>query len=132
MVELRCGLRPKEPGGRSANLVRADGRKLPTHRCLVPASDFRVTRQGKCYRFSLADGDWFYFAGIWRPSVPDWPEAYAILTIEANVEVAPYNDRQGRVEACPAHGVAGSVATRGRAASAPAERDIPGQPSVAL
>ena len=44
--------------------------------------------------FSLADGDWFYFAGIWRPASHDWPEAYAVVTIEANGDVAPYHDRQ--------------------------------------
>src|SRR4029450_9258249 len=42
----------------------------------------------------LADGDWFYFAGIWRPASHDWPEAYAVVSIEANGDVAPYHDRQ--------------------------------------
>jgi putative SOS response-associated peptidase YedK len=60
----------------------------------VPASEFRLTRRGQRYKFSLADGDWFYFAGIWRPASADWPEAYAMLTVEANADVAPYNDRQ--------------------------------------
>lgn len=94
MVELCWGLRPKEAGGRSANLVRAEGRKFPTHRCLVPASEFLLGHRGRRYRFFLADGNWFYLAGIWRPAVADWPEAYAILTVEANADVAPYNDRQ--------------------------------------
>jgi putative SOS response-associated peptidase YedK len=94
MVELRWGLRPREPGGRSATLVRAEGRTFPDHRCLVPASEFLLSHSGGRYRFFLADGDWFYFAGIWRPAWQDWPEAYAILTIEANADVAPYNDRQ--------------------------------------
>jgi putative SOS response-associated peptidase YedK len=94
MVELPWGLRPKEPGGRPFNLVRAEGRRFPSHRCLVPASEFRLTLRGRPVRFSLADGDWFYFAGIWRPASPDWPEAYAILTSAANHDVAPYGDRQ--------------------------------------
>jgi putative SOS response-associated peptidase YedK len=34
---------------------------------------------------SLASGD---------PRKPDWPEAYAILTVEANPDVALYHDRQ--------------------------------------
>jgi putative SOS response-associated peptidase YedK len=34
------------------------------------------------------------FAGIWRPAKLDWPEAYAILTVEANPDFAPYHDRQ--------------------------------------
>jgi len=46
------------------------------------------------YRFILANRDFFYFAGIWRPRTPDWPEAYAVLTIPANPDVAPYHDRQ--------------------------------------
>ena len=94
MVELPWGLRPKEPGGRPFTVVRAEGRKFPSHRCLVPASEFQLTHHGQRYRFSLADGDWFYFAGIWRPASPDWPEAYAVLTVGANGDVAPYHARQ--------------------------------------
>jgi putative SOS response-associated peptidase YedK len=94
MVELPWGLRPKEPGNLPVMLARAEGRKFPSHRCLVPASEFLISRHGQRYRFSLADGDWFYFAGIWRPASEGWPEAYAILTIEANADVAPYQDRQ--------------------------------------
>ena len=56
----------------------------------MPASQFRH----RSFSFSLANGDWFYFAGIWRPATPDWPEAYAILTIEANADIAPLHDRQ--------------------------------------
>lgn len=73
MVELPWGLRPRDGGP-----------------CLVPASEFRH----KSFSFSLANGDWFYFAGIWRPAAEDWPEAYAILTIEANADIAPVHDRQ--------------------------------------
>ncbi len=94
MVELPWGLRPREPGGRPFHLVRSEGRNFPSHRCLVPATEFRISRQGRSYRFSLADGDWFYFAGIWRPASADWPEAYAVLTVAANAEVAPYHERQ--------------------------------------
>ena len=94
MVELPWGLRPREPGGSPFHFVRSDGRTFPSHRCLVPATEFRLARRGQRYRFSLADGDWFYFAGIWRPASADWPEAYAILTVAANAEVAPYHERQ--------------------------------------
>ena len=94
MVELPWGLRPKEPGNLPFMLARAEGRKFPSHRCLVPASEFIISRHGQRYRCSLADGDWFYFAGIWRPASEGWPEAYAILTIEANADVARYHDRQ--------------------------------------
>ncbi|RWH46682.1 MAG: SOS response-associated peptidase [Mesorhizobium sp.] len=94
MVERPWGLQPEQPGGRPFTVIRAEGRTFPSHRCLVPASEFRHRSRGKHYGFSLADGDWFYFAGIWRPATRDWPEAYAILTIEANADVAPFHDRQ--------------------------------------
>jgi len=94
MVELPCGLQPREVGGRPFTVIRAEGRVFPSHRCLVPASEFRFRSRGRHYSFARADGDWFYFAGIWRPASRDWPEAYAILTIEANDDVAPYHDRQ--------------------------------------
>ncbi|MFA1625709.1 SOS response-associated peptidase family protein [Rhizobium mongolense] len=90
MVELPWGLRPRERGPRAVNVVRSEGRTFPTHRCLVPASEVRH----RSFSFSLASGDWFYFAGIWRPATTDWPEAYAILTIEANADIAPFHNRQ--------------------------------------
>ncbi|MBA5800619.1 SOS response-associated peptidase family protein [Rhizobium changzhiense] len=90
MVELPWGLRPRDGRPRAVNVIRSEGRTFPTHRCLVPASEFRH----RSFSFSLANGDWFYFAGIWRAATPDWPEAYAILTIEANVDIAPLHDRQ--------------------------------------
>ena len=94
MVELPWGLDPRERGGRPFTVIRAEGRTFPSHRCLIPASEFRHRSRGKHYGFSLVDGDWFYFAGIWRPATADWPEAFAILTIEANADVAPFHDRQ--------------------------------------
>ncbi|MBX4899423.1 SOS response-associated peptidase family protein [Rhizobium bangladeshense] len=90
MVELPWGLRPRDGDAHAVTVVRAEGRTFPTHRCLVPASEFRH----KSFSFSLANGDWFYFAGIWRPETEDWPEAYAILTIEASANLAPFHDRQ--------------------------------------
>lgn len=94
MVEASWGLRPGPNVDRPYTVVRAEGRTVSSHRCLVPASEFRLRSQGRAFRFTLADGDWFYFAGIWRPAKADWPEAYAILTVEANADVAPYHDRQ--------------------------------------
>lgn len=94
MVKLPWGLQPRERGGRPFTVIRCEGRSFPDHRCLVPASEFRFRSRGRQYRFALADGDWFYFAGIWRSATADWPEGYAILTTEANAEVAPYHDRQ--------------------------------------
>ena len=94
MVERPWGLQPLEVGGRAFTLIRSEGRSFPSFRCLVPASEFRNRVNGKPYRYRLADGDWFYFAGIWRPATRDWPESYAILTIAANDDIALYQDRQ--------------------------------------
>ena len=94
MVELPWGRQPRENGGRPFTVTRAEGRTFPSHRCLIPASEFRHRSRDKHYSFSLTSGDWFYFAGIWRPVTQDWPEAYAILTTTANDDVAPYHDRQ--------------------------------------
>src|ERR1700742_4300115 len=68
MLEVAWGLRPGPTSDRPLTLIRAEGRLFPTHRCLVPASEFRLPGRGRVYRFSLANGDWFYLAGIWRPA----------------------------------------------------------------
>jgi putative SOS response-associated peptidase YedK len=94
MLEVAWGLRPGPTSDRPLTLIRAEGRLFPTHRCLVPASEFRLPGRGRAYRFSLANGDWFYLAGIWRPATAHWPESYAILTVAANEDVAAYHDRQ--------------------------------------
>ncbi|HEY1862058.1 MAG TPA: SOS response-associated peptidase family protein [Gemmataceae bacterium] len=94
MVEAAWGLRPGPSSDRPITLVRAEGRTFPTHRGLVPASEFHLPGRGRAYSFSLADGDWFYLAGIWRPATSGWPESYAILTVAANEDVAAYHHRQ--------------------------------------
>ena len=66
MVEAGWGLRPGPSSDRPFTLVRAEGRTFPTHRCLVPASDFRLPGRGRAYSFSLAYGDcsiWPVFGG---------------------------------------------------------------------
>lgn len=60
----------------------------------MPASEFRHCSGKKNFSFSLANADWFYFAAIWRPATDRWPEAYTILTIDSNPDIAPYQDRQ--------------------------------------
>ena len=97
MVELGWGLRPATPEGRPFRFIRSEGREFPTHRCLIPASEFHVTQSGRRYRFTLEDRNWFYLAGVWRPASAGWPESYAIITVAANPEVARYQDRQGAV-----------------------------------
>jgi putative SOS response-associated peptidase YedK len=94
MVNLRWGLRPKEEGGRAFTVIQAEGRRFPDRRCLVPASEFYLKKNGRRYRFTLRGTDLFYFAGIWRPASVGWPASYAALTIGANADIAPYHDRQ--------------------------------------
>ena len=94
MVEAAWSLRPGADANRPYTVIRAEGRTISSHRCLVPASEFRLRSRGRTFSFTLADGDWFYFPGIWRPAKHDWPEAYAILTVAANADVTPYHDRQ--------------------------------------
>ena len=98
MVNLVWGLAPAEEGGRPVTAIRAEGRRFPSGRCLVPASEFfTATGSGeerRRWRFSLGNGDFFYFAGIWRPGTEHWPAAYAVLTIPANLDVLPYRARQ--------------------------------------
>ena len=84
------GAASRNGGPRAVNVVRSEGRTFRTHRCLIPASEFRH----KNFSFSLSNGDRFYFAGIWRPAADGLPEAYAILTIEAYADIAPFHDRQ--------------------------------------
>jgi putative SOS response-associated peptidase YedK len=98
MVNLVWGLAPGQPGARPYTVIRSEGRRFPSHRCLIPASEFRLStgkgRDRRKWRFTLANGDFFYFAGIWRPRAAEWPSAYAALTTAANPDIAPYHDRQ--------------------------------------
>ena len=96
MVNLRWGL-PAGAGEdcKGRRFIRSEGRTFPTNRCLIPASEFQVVRDGEPFRVALEDGDWFYLAGIWQPAEQDWPEAFAVLTVNANREVARYQSRQG-------------------------------------
>jgi putative SOS response-associated peptidase YedK len=96
MVNLRWGLSAgASEDGQGRRFIRSEGRVFPSHRCLIPASDFQVARDGAPYRVALEDGDWFYLAGIWQPAAQHWPEAFAVLTVEANMEVSRYQSRQG-------------------------------------
>lgn len=97
MVELVWGLKPRDPAMDPAVInVRSEGRHFPSHRCLVPAGEFFFRdRSGHGrWRFTMTDGDNFYFAGIWRPTADGWPEAYAVLTTAASPDVEFCNDRQ--------------------------------------
>src|SRR5260221_8378441 len=92
MVELPWSLRPREPGGRPFTVICAEGRTFPSHRCLVPASEFRHRSRGRRYSFSLSDSDRVYFAGIWRPTTRDLRGGRASLILVIQVRIFAYDD----------------------------------------
>lgn len=97
LVELLWGLRPRNAKDALVLNIRSEGRVFASRRCLIPATAFVLrdrSPERARWKFTLADGDSFYFAGIWRPASGDWPEAYAVLTTAANPDVAPVHDRQ--------------------------------------
>ena len=97
MVELVWGLRPRDAEHGPVFNLRSEGRTFPTHRCLVPATDFFLRDRSPArtrWRFTLADGDSFYLAGIWTPASDEWPDAYAVLTTASNPDVTPVKERQ--------------------------------------
>lgn len=97
MVEAAWGLAPSQRGEKPFKFIRSEGRTFPMMRCLVPASEFHVRNDGRRFRVTLEDGNFFYLAGVWRPEEADWPLSYAVLTVEANPEVMVYQERQGAV-----------------------------------
>lgn len=96
-VELRWGLRPFTSDGRSFTLLRAEDRKV-VNRCLIIANDFFL-RPGsapgnKRRRVELiTKAPFFCFAGTWLAAQNDWPAAFAVLTVEAYPDIAPFQDR---------------------------------------
>lgn len=51
MVELPWGLEPKATGGRAFTVIRSEGRSFASHRCLVPASEFRTAAEEASINF---------------------------------------------------------------------------------
>ncbi|MDV3455808.1 SOS response-associated peptidase family protein [Sphingomonas sp. HF-S4] len=97
LIEAAWGLDGVEPGDKPRKFLRAEGRTFPHQRCLIPASEFQVTNGDRKFRVMLEDGNFFYLAGVWRPSFGDKDVSYAIITIEANPDIFPYQERQGAV-----------------------------------
>ncbi|HEX8300093.1 SOS response-associated peptidase family protein [Sphingomonas sp.] len=98
MVEAGWGLQPWEaPGSKPFKFIRSEGKTFPTHRCLIPASEFHIRNGDRRFRVTLEDGNFFYLAGVWRPASPDWPLSFAVVTISANPDVFFYQERQGSV-----------------------------------
>lgn len=93
--DYRWGLRPFAPSGPSYSLLRAEGRAIERP-CLIIANHFFVTPDGskKRYRVKLITSESFFcFAGTWQPETPDWPAAFAALTVESSPDIAPLKDR---------------------------------------
>ncbi|MFK4792191.1 SOS response-associated peptidase family protein [Sphingobium sp. ZW T5_29] len=77
--------------------MRSEGKTFPSHRCLIPASEFRMKVTSKNYRVTLNDGNFFYLAGVWEPALGAWPLAFRIITVGANPEISRYQERHGAV-----------------------------------
>jgi putative SOS response-associated peptidase YedK len=58
---------------------------LRVHRCETAESKWKFTKTG---------GDWFCFAGLWRPMPDGAGDAFTILTTEPGADVAPIHNRQ--------------------------------------
>lgn len=97
MVEAAWGSNPRFGDGASFRFIRSEGRSFPSHRCLVPASEFLMTVDDKRYRVTLEDGNFFYLAAIWKSAMGEWPLCYRIVTVAANPEVARYQERHGAI-----------------------------------
>ncbi len=97
MVEATWGSNPRFSDGVAYRFVRSEGQTFPSHRCLIPASEFHITVGDKRYRVTLDGGNHFYLAGVWEPAMGDWPLCYRVVTVAANPEVARYQDRHGAI-----------------------------------
>lgn len=97
MVEATWGSDPRFSDGTSYRFVRSEGRTFPSHRCLVPASEFVMAVSDRRYRVTLDGGNFFYLAAVWEPAMADWPLSYRIITVAANPEVSRYQERHGAI-----------------------------------
>lgn len=97
MIEATWGSDPRFAGGVAYRFVRSEGQTFPSHRCLIPASEFHMTVGEKRYRVTLDGGNHFYLAAIWEPAMADWPLSYRVITVAANPEVARYQERHGAI-----------------------------------
>jgi putative SOS response-associated peptidase YedK len=97
MVEATWGSNPRFSAGVAFRFVRAERQTFPSYRCLVPASEFHIRNGERRFRVTLDGGNFFYLAAIWEPAMADWPLCYRVLTVDANPEVAGYQERQGAI-----------------------------------
>jgi putative SOS response-associated peptidase YedK len=89
------------PGGKPVYNYRSDGREFSSGRCLIVADgfyEFTASPDPKQKRkdrwlFTASDGQMLGIAGLTR-TVPEFGEAYTMLTTEPGPDVAPYHSRQ--------------------------------------
>ena len=89
------------PGGKPVYNFRSDGRDFPAGRCLIVADgfyEFTASSDPKQKRkdrwlFTSPDGGMLGIAGLTR-AVPEFGEAFTMLTTEPGADVAPYHSRQ--------------------------------------
>lgn len=97
IVNALWGSNPRFTDGVEFRFVRSEGKTFPSHRCLVPASEFQMRVDDRRYRVALEDGNFFYLAGLWEPPMGAWPLSFRIITVEANPEVSRYQERHGAI-----------------------------------
>jgi len=97
MIEAVWGSNPRFSGGENYRFVRSEGKTFPSHRCLVPASEFHMAVGNQRYRVTRDDGNYFYLAATWEPAMGDWPTFYRVITVDANPEVSQYQARHGAI-----------------------------------
>lgn len=97
MVEATWGSNPQFSDGISYRFVRSESRAFPANRCLIAASEFQLSVGSKRYRVTLDGGNHFYLAALWEPATGNWPLSYRVITVAANPEVAPYQERHGAI-----------------------------------
>ncbi len=97
LIKARWGSNPRFTDGVEFRFVRSEGKTFPSHRCLIPASEFQMRVGEKRFRVKLDDGNFFYLAGIWEPAIGDWPLSFRIITVDANAEVSQYQQRHGAI-----------------------------------
>lgn len=97
MLEAVWGSDPRFSDGTIYRFVRSEGKTFPSHRCLIAASEFQMTIGDRRYRVTLDGGNFFYLAAIWEPAMGEWPLSYRIVTVAANPDVAPYQERHGAI-----------------------------------
>lgn len=99
IIEGVWGANPRFADGNDSRFIRSEGRTFPSHRCLVPMSEFHMKIGTKNYRVMLETGQHFYVAGIWEPPMGTESELpfFKTITVAANPEVVRYQQRQGAI-----------------------------------